>query len=57
MESFFNEFNSECLEAVCHCINWHPSTKTNQGKKAICSYCNKTRQNVCELKNKIKCEK
>ncbi len=35
-------------EAVCVCINWHPSTKVDEGKKAVCSYCklNRHMQNV-----------
>ena len=42
--------NSEALEKiteakeVCHCINWHPSTDSNMGKKAVCSHCNRLRQ-------------
>lgn len=36
----FSEERSE----VCRCINWHPSIKENQGKKAVCSYCKRPRQ-------------
>ena len=31
---------------TCCCINWHPSVKQDQGKRAICSYCNKPRQSL-----------
>lgn len=35
---------NEIAKKICVCINWHPSTKPDQGKKAICSYCNRPRQ-------------
>ena len=28
---------------VCHCINWHPPIKPDQGKKAKCSNCKRYR--------------
>jgi hypothetical protein len=37
---------SDVMESVCHCINWHPSTKANEGKKAVCSHCKRPRQTV-----------
>ena len=35
---------TEATESVCVCINWHSSTQSNQGKKAVCSNCNKIRK-------------
>lgn len=36
----------DVMESVCHCINWHPSTNINEGKKAVCSHCKRPRQTV-----------
>jgi len=37
---------ADVMESVCRCINWHPSTKLNEGKRAVCSNCKRPRQTV-----------
>lgn len=40
------------IQSVCCCINWHPSVKTDEGKKAVCSNCNRPRHAVVQHKAK-----